>query len=108
MVLLPVIERIQISSDIVSHPGIFRPVFLLIRGILWNHDAAVFVRNRLRELRETNGWLQQELANRIGVSRQTIIAIEKGKYDPSLPLAFSIARVFGSRIEDIFFPDDGD
>ena len=65
------------------------------------------MRNRLRELREANGWLQQDLADRIGVSRQTIISIEKGKYDPSLPLAFSFARVFGSRIEDIFLPDDG-
>jgi putative transcriptional regulator len=60
--------------------------------------------NRLRELREAKGWSQQELGERLGVSRQTIISIEKGKYDPSLPLAFAIARAFGSRIEDIFEP----
>jgi putative transcriptional regulator len=60
--------------------------------------------NRLRELREAKGWSQQELGERLGVSRQTIISIEKGKYDPSLPLAFAIARAFGSRIEDVFEP----
>jgi putative transcriptional regulator len=61
--------------------------------------------NKLRELREAKGWSQQELGERLGVSRQTVISIEKGKYDPSLPLAFAIARTFGSRIEDIFEPD---
>lgn len=60
--------------------------------------------NIMRDLREANGWSQQELGERLGVSRQTIIAIEKGKYDPSLPLAFSIARLFSRRIEDIFTP----
>ena len=60
--------------------------------------------NRLRELREARGWSQQELGERLGVSRQTIISIEKSKYDPSLPLAFAIARVFGSSIEQIFEP----
>lgn len=64
------------------------------------------MRNRLRELREARGLLQQELAERLGVSRQTIISIEKGKYDPSLPLAFAIARVFESRIEDVFLPNE--
>jgi len=62
------------------------------------------VKNRIRELREQKGWSQQDLGNRLGVSRQTIISIEKGKYDPSLPLAFAIARVFGSSIERIFEP----
>jgi putative transcriptional regulator len=63
--------------------------------------------NRLRELREAKGWSQQELGERLGVSRQTIISIEKGKYDPSLPLAFAIARAFGSRIEEVFEPSVG-
>jgi putative transcriptional regulator len=58
--------------------------------------------NRLRELRATKAWSQGELASRLGVSRQTINAIETGKYDPSLPLAFSIARLFGRPIEEIF------
>jgi putative transcriptional regulator len=58
--------------------------------------------NRVRELRSSKGWSQGELASRLGVSRQTINAIETGKYDPSLPLAFSIARLFGRSIEDIF------
>ncbi|MNM96379.1 hypothetical protein D3C81_1088550 [compost metagenome] len=60
--------------------------------------------NRLRELRDAEGWSQGELAERLDVSRQTINALETGKYDPSLPLAFRIARLFGVRIEDIFFP----
>lgn len=62
--------------------------------------------NRLRELRETQGWSQGELALRLEVSRQTINALETGKYDPSLPLAFRIARLFACRIEDIFLPDE--
>ena len=61
--------------------------------------------NRLRELRDAHGWSQGELAERLEVSRQTINALETGKYDPSLPLAFRIARLFGSRIEDVFLPD---
>ena len=62
--------------------------------------------NRLRELREVQGWSQGELAERLQVSRQTINALETGKYDPSLPLAFRIARLFGNRIEDVFLPDE--
>lgn len=61
--------------------------------------------NRLRELRELQGWSQGELATRLEVSRQTINALETGKYDPSLPLAFRIARLFACRIEDVFLPD---
>ncbi len=60
--------------------------------------------NRLRELREARGWSQGELAERLEVSRQTVNALETGKYDPSLPLAIRIARLFDARIEDIFFP----
>lgn len=60
--------------------------------------------NRLRDLREAQGWSQQQLGDLLGVSRQTVISIEKGKYDPSLPLAFSIARLFDCRIEDMFTP----
>jgi putative transcriptional regulator len=58
--------------------------------------------NRLRELRASKSWSQGELASKLGVSRQTINAIETGKYDPSLPLAFGIARLFGRSIEEIF------
>lgn len=61
--------------------------------------------NRLRVLRAERRWSQAELADRLGVSRQTINAIETGKYDPSLPLAFALARVFGLRIEELFTPD---
>jgi putative transcriptional regulator len=58
--------------------------------------------NRLRELRGERGWSQAELAERLDVSRQTVNAIETGKYDPSLPLAFKIAHLFGHPIESIF------
>lgn len=58
--------------------------------------------NRLRELRERHGWSQGALAEQLEVSRQTVNALETGKYDPSLPLAFRIARLFEARIEDIF------
>lgn len=61
--------------------------------------------NRLRDLRAEKGWSQQELGGRLSVSRQTVNAIEAGRYDPSLPLAFRIAAVFGLRIEEIFLPD---
>ncbi|HLP08913.1 MAG TPA: helix-turn-helix transcriptional regulator [Opitutaceae bacterium] len=64
------------------------------------------MKNRLRELRTEKGWSQGELADRLGVSRQTINAIEGERYDPSLPLAFAIARLFRSRIEDLFEPDE--
>jgi putative transcriptional regulator len=61
--------------------------------------------SRVREMRERKGWSQGELAERLEVSRQTVNAIETGKYDPSLPLAFRIARLFGKPIESIFLPD---
>ena len=56
-------------------------------------------------MRDARGWSQGELAERLEVSRQTVNALETGKYDPSLPLAFRIARLFDGRIEDIFMPD---
>ena len=64
------------------------------------------MRNRLRVLRAERGWSQAELGGRIGVSRQAVNAIETGKHDPSLPLAFKLARLFGMSIEEIF-EDDG-
>jgi len=60
------------------------------------------MKNRLKLMRTEQGWSQAVLGDRLDVSRQTIIAIETGKYDPSLPLAFKLARLFGCRIEDIF------
>ncbi|MDQ1402543.1 MAG: putative transcriptional regulator [Actinomycetota bacterium] len=60
--------------------------------------------NRLAELRDERRWTQVDLAVRVGVSRQTIISIEKGKYDPSLPLAFKIADAFELPLEQIFLP----
>ena len=65
-------------------------------------DTGVRVENRLRVLRAERGWSQAELGGRVGVSRQAVNAIETGKHDPSLPLAFKIARLFELPIEDIF------
>ena len=66
------------------------------------------MRNILRELRAQYGWSQEELGNRLGVSRQTINAIENQKYDPGLPLAFKIAALFEMNIEEIFSADPAD
>ena len=63
------------------------------------------MKNRLKVLRAERDWSQADLAGRLDVSRQAVNAIETGKYDPSLPLAFKIGRLFGMRIEEIF--DDG-
>jgi putative transcriptional regulator len=63
------------------------------------------VKNRLKVLRAERDWTQAQLADALDVSRQTINAIETGKFDPSLPLAFRAARLFGLRIEDIFIDD---
>lgn len=63
------------------------------------------MKNRLKVLRAERDWSQADLAERLGVSRQTVNAIETGKYDPSLELAFTIAKLFGMRIEELFFPD---
>lgn len=62
--------------------------------------------NRLKELRETRGWTQGALADQLGVSRQTVNALETGRYDPALPLAFRIAHLFAQPIEAIFIPPE--
>ncbi|MDA9846239.1 helix-turn-helix transcriptional regulator [bacterium] len=64
------------------------------------------MKNQLRELRTQRSWSQGALALQLGVSRQTINAIETGKYDPSLPLAFKIAEVFAKPIEELFTPEE--
>jgi len=61
--------------------------------------------NRLKDLRTERNWTQADLAEHVSVSRQTINAIEKGKFDPSLPLAFRLARLFGMSIEEVFLDD---
>ena len=63
------------------------------------------MKNQLRELRAERSWTQQDLAEKLSVSRQTVNALETGKYDPSLPLAFKIAALFRLRIEEIFSVD---
>lgn len=65
------------------------------------------MKNRLKVLRAERDWTQARLARELEVSRQTVNAIETGKHDPSLPLAFKIARVFGQRIEEVFHDDAG-
>jgi putative transcriptional regulator len=64
------------------------------------------VKNSLRVLRAERAWSQADLADQLGVSRQTVNALETGKYDPSLPLAFKIARLFDRMIEEIFDPEE--
>lgn len=66
------------------------------------------MKNRLEELRLQNGWTQQELADRVEVSRQTIISLEGGRYNPSILLAFRLARLFEMPIEDIFLYTEED
>jgi putative transcriptional regulator len=66
------------------------------------------MKNRLKVLRAERDWNQADLAERLSISRQSINAIETGKYDPSLPLAFKIAALFKLSIEAIFFPETGD
>ena len=72
------------------------------RYLLAPGPGGLSVENRLRALRAERAWSQQDLANRLEVSRQSVNAIETGKYDPSLPLAFRIAELFGLAIEEIF------
>lgn len=62
--------------------------------------------NKIKELREKKGWSQEHLGEMVGVSRQTVIAIEKGKYNPSLELAFKLRNVFDLSIEDMFNPEE--
>lgn len=64
------------------------------------------MKNRLKVLRAENNWTQEELAQRVGVSRQAINAIETGKYDPSLPLAIKLGKLFGKPVEEMFLPDE--
>ena len=66
------------------------------------------MQNRLKELRAVNGWSQAHLADLLGVSRQTVNALENGRYDPSLPLAFRLSHVFSAPIEDLFTPSADD
>ncbi|MDO5499125.1 MAG: helix-turn-helix transcriptional regulator [Propionibacteriaceae bacterium] len=63
------------------------------------------MKNKLKELRTDRRWTQADLAKELDVSRQTVNALESGRYDPSLPLAFTIAKVFDRTIEEIFFPE---
>lgn len=64
------------------------------------------MRNLIAQHRTDRGWSQQRLADELGVSRQTVISIERGRYDPSLPVAFRLAGIFQTRIEDLFFPEE--
>jgi len=73
-----------------------------------NRNQEVPIENRIKELRKSNKWSQQDLAERLGVSRQTINAIERERYDPSLELAFKLAAVFGQPIESLFKPEGND
>lgn len=82
----------------------YKSTFIAIKTSKLEYVEALLMKNRLRVLRAERDWTQEELAERLGVSRQTINAIETEKYDPSLPLAFKIAKLFGKPIEEIFEP----
>lgn len=69
-------------------------------------DVEIPMKNKLKVLRAERDWSQAVLADKVGVSRQTINAIETGKYDPSLPLAFKLAKLFNRQIEEVFDPQD--
>lgn len=69
-------------------------------------DPDLDMKNRIRVLRAEKGWSQAELAEKVGVSRNSINAVENGKFDPSLPLAFRIVEVFGLKIEDVFLREE--
>lgn len=71
-------------------------------GRWFDQQPSFSMKNKLKPLRVKKGWSQSELAARLSVSRQTVNAIENERYDPSLPLAFAIARVLGAKIEEIF------
>tara|TARA_B110000977_G_C10669261_1_gene335003 strand:- start:223 stop:483 length:261 start_codon:yes stop_codon:yes gene_type:complete len=71
-----------------------------------DRSITLSMNNQLKVLRASHQWTQEDLANRLGVSRQTIIAIKKGKFDPSLPLAFRAARLFELPIEELFSDQD--
>ena len=62
------------------------------------------MKNRIRELRDERAWTQADLARELGISRQTVNALEAGRWDPSLPLAFALANLFGMKIEELFDP----
>jgi len=84
---------------------------MAVSSALLFHGIGVYLetlpmKNRLRVLRAERDWSQADLAERLNVSRQTINAIETEKYDPSLPLAFQIAQLFGQKIEEIFLPEN--
>ena len=66
------------------------------------------MKNRLKVLRAERDWSQAELADRVGVARQTIVALEAGKYAPSLPLAFKLSRLFGKTVEEVFQWEESD
>jgi putative transcriptional regulator len=79
------------------------PDLLAVRGPIYaGGHPEVSMKNRLKVLRAERDWSQADLAERLEVSRQSVNAIETGKFDPSLPLAFKLARLFGLRIEEIF------
>jgi len=71
-------------------------------------EALVPVKNRLKVLRAEEDWSQAELADRVGVARQTIVALEGGKYAPSLPLAFRLSKLFQKPVEEIFDPESAE
>ncbi len=94
---------IPFKADISSLVDLMSPDVYGVRPV---RQLAVPMKNRLKVLRAERDWTQAQLADALDVSRQTVNAIETGKFDPSLPLAFRAARLFGMRIEEIFHDED--
>ena len=81
---------------------------MLLRVKQTLHVAEVYMKNRIAELRKARQLTQQDLANLLGVTRQTIISLENGRYNPSITLAFKLAHTYNMHIEDIFIYEEGD
>ena len=77
-------------------------LFYAAHSCVFEKGRIIDVNNSIKQLRTERKWSQEDFAEKLGVSRQTVISIEKGKYDPSLPLAFKIAKLLGDKLENIF------
>ena len=100
-----VADAADLVADTTQHRGLPSPAGSRLHDRHRRRPPQVPVKNRLKDLRTARNWTQADLAQHVSVSRQTINAIEKGKFDPSLPLAFRLARLFDLRIEDVFLDE---
>jgi putative transcriptional regulator len=100
----PLHHRVRARRALGAHRGPRGRLLQHVCAVPHGEEARLRVKNSLNERRQERGRSQQRLADELGVSRQTVISIERGRFDPSLPLAFRLARVFGCRIDELFDP----